>query len=521
MKVSLRMVDFDGVEDILKKVNTKNETPNLFVKTKMENGDLVFYSVEGNEVLFATNPEVLNGWESLYNSYTGVLDIPNKSFEFSVFSELHTHSEYSILDGANKIKDMATKYPYSGAITDHGVIYGWIEFYKEMKKQYKHPIMGCEIYSKGIEGDEGKYHLILLAKNQTGANNIIKISSEAQEHENYGGKFPQRPLVSYQMLEKYHEGIVCLSACMGGEIPRKILEGDDLGARRVIEKLQSLFGDDFYIEIQRHASLEETEKRCLEKTKMPFAVAKADALRDAEGFKSLYGKYMYQDLFYIDEEQTVNTQLLSYAKEYGIKVVATNDAHYLNKEDAKTHEALLCNQVKKTMNDVTHWFFLGTGYYVHTSEEMEELFADLPEALVTSLEISDKCQYEIDFGHYKLPKFEIPSAYASEFQYLKAKTLEGFKFRYEGTPEFEDKERKERLEYELSVIEKMGYASYFLIVWDFIRFAKENGIAVGPGRGSAAGSLVCYCLRITELDPMPYNLLFERFLNPDRISMPK
>ena len=522
MKVILKKADLSKVSETLEKLNSKNSIPNNFVKAVINGENLEFYSVEGNEFLFVTDAESLKGWEDLHNCYIGTINVASKEFEFSVFSELHTHSEFSILDGANRIPEIAKKYPYSGALTDHGVIYGWVEFYKAMKEQNKHPIMGCEVYTRSIDGEESKYHLILLAKNDIGANNIIRITSEAQEHENYGGKFPQRPLVSYEMLEKYHEGIVCLSACMGGEIPQKILAKDNAGVDRVILKMKELFGEDYYIEIQRHANKEALEERVRDKmgSSMTVAVAKADATRNPEGFKEKYGKYLYQDLFYIEEEEAVNKELLALSVKHNIKVVATNDAHYLNKEDAKTHEFLLCNQTKKTMDDVTHWFFLGTGYYIHTSEEMEEIFSDIPEALVNTLEVAEKCQYEMDFGHYKLPRFEIPDGYENSFEYLKALTYEGFKSRYSEKPELTDKVRLDRLEFELSVIEKMGYSSYFLIVWDFIRYAKENGIAVGPGRGSAAGSLVCYCLRITELDPIPYNLLFERFLNPDRVSMP-
>lgn len=511
MKVFINKgVNFDEVEEILSKVNTKNVEPNLFVKAKVEEGDVTFYTMEGNEILFTLDSTVLKGWEKLYSEYIGIINIPNKSFEFTVFSELHTHSEYSILDGANKISDIAKKYPYSGALTDHGVIYGWVEFYKAMKKNYKHPLMGCEVYTKGIKGDEGKYHLILLAMNEIGANNIIRISSEAQEHENYGGKFPQRPLVSYDMLEKYSEGVICLSACMGGEVPRKILANDTDGVVEVLTKMKSIFGENYYLEIQRHGNEDALKERIQKKTGMTVAVAKADAKRDEEGFIKTYGKYIYQDLFYIEEENKVNDALLKYSKDFDIKIVATNDAHYLNKEDASTHEALLCNQTKKTMTDINHWSFSGIGYHIHTSEEMEELFKDIPEALINTLEVSNKCNYEMEFGNYKLPKFDIPAPFKSEFEYLKDRAYAGYESRYSKTPMYKDPERIERMKYELSVIEKMGYASYFLIVWDFIRYAKENGIAVGPGRGSAAGSLVCYCLGITELDPIPYNLLFER-----------
>lgn len=511
MKILLRTgIDWDETQSILNKVNQFHEKPNNFVKACVEGDSVVFYTVEGNEVLFAQKADVLQGWEKRFPSYVGVLDMEHHTFDFSVFSELHTHSEFSILDGANRIGDIAAKYPYSGAITDHGVLYGWVEFFQKMRDAHKHPLMGCEVYTKGIDGDEGKYHLILLAKDTIGANNLIRISSEAQEHENYGGKFPQRPLVSYEMLEHYHEGLVCLSACIGGEIPRTILADDSNKTRRVIEKFKELFGEDFYLEIQRHADPKTLEQRIKKVCKMTPAVARADALRDKDGFIDKFGKYIYQDLFYEEQERKVNDALIQYADEYGIKLVATNDAHYLNKEDASTHEALLCNQRQDTMDNIKHWYFSGSGYYIHSSEEMEEQWADMPEVLANTLEVAEKCQYEMEFGNYHLPKFEIPAPFKSEFDYLKARTYEGFHQRYDGTPEEKDPVRLERLEYELSVIEKMGYASYFLIVWDFIHFAKTHGIAVGPGRGSAAGSLVCYCLRITELDPIPYDLLFER-----------
>ncbi|HIW21188.1 MAG TPA: DNA polymerase III subunit alpha, partial [Candidatus Dorea intestinavium] len=396
------------------------------------------------------------------------------------FTHLHVHTEYSLLDGSNKITECIQRVKELGmdsvAITDHGVMYGVIDFYREAKKAGIKPIIGCEIYvAPGSRfdkeplgnGDNRYYHLVLLAKNDTGYHNLMKIVSRG-----FTEGFYYKPRVDREILKEYHEGIIALSACLGGEIPRYLLRGFYEEAKEAALDLQAIFGkDNFYLEIQNHG---------------------------------------------IREEDMVAQSLVKMSRETGIDLVATNDVHYTYEDDVKPHDILLCLQTGKKLKDEDRMRYEGGQYFIKSEEEMKALFPYAPEALSNTQKIADRCNLEIEFGVTKLPKYEVPEGFTSK-SYLRHLCSEGLKLRYGKDPQ---EEIKERLEMELSTIETMGYVDYFLIVWDFIRFAKDHGIIVGPGRGSAAGSIVSYCLEITSIDPLNYQLLFERFLNPERVSMP-
>ncbi|AIS52846.1 DNA polymerase III subunit alpha [Thermoanaerobacter kivui] len=394
-----------------------------------------------------------------------------------MFVHLHIHSEYSLLDGSCRIKDLIAKTKELNmkaiAITDHGVMYGAIDFYKEAVSQGIKPIIGCEIYvaprsmydrEYGIDNEN--YHLVLLAKDMTGYENLMKIVSVASIE-----GFYYKPRVDKQFLKDHSEGLIALSACLAGEVPSHILRGEYEKAKEAALFYDSIFGrGNFYLELQDHGIL---------------------------------------------EQQKVNKELIRLSKETGIPLVATNDVHYLEKKDAKAHEVLLCIQTGKTIDDEDRMSFPTDEFYLKSPEEMENLFSCCKEAIENTEKIADMCNVEFEFNKTKLPKYDLPEGVDS-YEYLRNLCFEGLKRRYKNPSE----EAIERLNYELSVINQMGYVDYFLIVWDFIKFAKDNGIMTGPGRGSAAGSLVAYCLGITNVDPLKYNLLFERFLNPERVSMP-
>ncbi|HCL4480337.1 TPA: DNA polymerase III subunit alpha [Clostridium botulinum] len=385
------------------------------------------------------------------------------------YANLHQHTCYSILDGMGKIPDIVQKTEWSSAITDHGVMYGMVQFYKEMKSYGKKPIIGFEAYTESIDGQKEKNHLVLLARNNKGLKNLIKLTSLGFTN------FYKKPQLSYDMLRHHSEGVIATSACLGGEIPRALINGNEDLAYKIANELIAIFGkENFFIEIQRHN---------------------------------------------IAVEEKLNEQLLEMAKKLGVKAIATADSHYVEKEDAYIHEIQLCMQTKKTMNDPTRWRFPGEGYHVHTSGEMEELFNDLPELLDNTLDLVESIDCELELGNVYMPSFPVPEGFKDEEEYFIQLCWEGFDKRFKGTKK-DNKEYRERLEFEIGVINKMGFPGYFVIVWDFIRFAKERKILVGPGRGSACGSLVAYCLEITNLDPIKYGLLFERFLNVDRVSMP-
>lgn len=386
------------------------------------------------------------------------------------FADLHRHSDNSLQDGLTKVKDMVAKTEYAGALTDHGNMYGFLEFYKGMKEAGKHPIIGFEGYMESKEGMLDRRHVILLAKDNTGYKNLLKLTSESFDH------FKQKPHVTWDMLEKYHEGILCMSACLGGAVPSALRAGDKKFAHELVERFISIFGrEDFYIEIQNH---------------------------------------------HLEQEDIVRPQLVALADEYDLKIVATTDSHYPTPEDREAHDILLCMQTEKTINDPNRMRYDGDGYFLHNSEQMEELFSDYPEALDNSLEIAEKCNVEIRLGDVNLPNYDFPPPFTDADGYMVYIAKKGFHNRFNGTPMEHDKTYIERFDYEISMIKQMGFCAYFIIVWDFINYAKSHDIYVGPGRGSAAGSMVAYCMGITDLDPIKYNLLFERFLNPERISYP-
>ena len=394
------------------------------------------------------------------------------------FTHLHVHTEYSLLDGSNKINEYVSRVKELGmksaAITDHGVMFGCIDFYKAAKAAGIKPILGCEVYvapgsrfdkEKGKEEDR-YYHLVLLAETQEGYQNLIKIVS-------YGfvDGFYYKPRVDMDLLEQYHEGIIALSACLAGEVARNLARGFYEEGKEAALRYEKIFGKgNFFLELQDHG---------------------------------------------IPEQRQVNHELIRMSRETGIELVATNDVHYTYSSDAEAHDILLCVQTGKSLKDENRMRYEGGQYYVKSEEEMRRLFPYAPEAIENTGKIAERCTVEIEFGVTKLPKFDVPDGYTA-WEYLNKLCFEGLDKRYTDNKE----ELKKRLNYELGVIKDMGYVDYFLIVWDFIRYAREHGIMVGPGRGSAAGSLVSYTLGITKLDPIKYDLLFERFLNPERVSMP-
>ncbi|MDD3413647.1 MAG: DNA polymerase III subunit alpha [Lachnospiraceae bacterium] len=394
------------------------------------------------------------------------------------FTHLHVHTEYSLLDGSNKIKEYVSRVKELGmdsaAITDHGVMFGVIDFYRTAKEAGIKPILGCEVYvapnsrydKELTGGDDRYYHLVLLAENNVGYQNLIKIVSKGFTEGYY-----YKPRVDMEVLRTYHEGIIALSACLAGEVQRYIQKGLLEEAKKAALKYRDCFGDNnYYLELQDHG---------------------------------------------IPQQKTVNAGMLTISKELGIPLVATNDVHYTYAEDVKPHDILLCIQTAKKLSDENRMRYEGGQYYVKSEEEMRILFPYALEAIENTHRIAERCNVEIEFGVTKLPKYDVPEGYDS-WSYLNKLCTEGLQKRY---PE-DDGELRKRLDYELNTIQTMGYVDYFLIVWDFINYAKSQGIPVGPGRGSAAGSIVSYCLEITNIDPIRYQLLFERFLNPERVSMP-
>ena len=394
------------------------------------------------------------------------------------FTHLHVHTEYSLLDGSSKIKELAVRAKELGmdsmAITDHGAMYGVIDFYRAAREAGIKPILGCEVYvapgsrfdRENVHGEDRYYHLVLLAENNEGYQNLMKIVSKG-----YVDGFYYKPRVDMEVLKTYHKGIIALSACLAGEVPRFLARGLYEEAKEAVLKYQEIFGrGNYFLELQDHG---------------------------------------------IPMQRQVNQGVIRLSRELDIPLAATNDCHYINAEDWEAHDILLCIQTGKKVADENRMRYEGGQYYVKSEEEMRELFSYIPEAIDNTAKIAERCNVEIEFGVTKLPRYEVPDGYDS-WGYLNHLCSEGFKERY---PE-DDGTLKERLEYELGVIKSMGYVDYFLIVWDFINFARSHGIAVGPGRGSAAGSIVSYCLKITNIDPIRYQLLFERFLNPERVSMP-
>ncbi len=393
------------------------------------------------------------------------------------FVHLHVHSEYSLLDGACRIGDMMDRVKELGqsaiALTDHGVMYGCIDFYKAAKAAGIKPIIGCEVYvaRRGMEDriygvDNDAYHLVLLCKDNNGYQNLCHLVSEA-----FLKGFYAKPRVDLALLEKYHDGLIALSACLAGAIPQRLLDDDYPAAKEYALQMQQIFGtDNFFLELQDHG---------------------------------------------IEDQRIVNQGILRLNRETGTPLVVTNDAHYLRREDAQTQDVLLCVQMGKTVNDPNRMKFQTDQFYLKSEEELRQLFPNCEEAFENTARIADRCNVEFVFNQYHLPSFPVPEGYTNE-EYFRHLCMEGFRERYVDPPE----SYAQRLEYEIQVISRMGYVNYYLIVWDFIRFAKESGIPVGPGRGSGAASIVAYCMHITEVDPMKYALIFERFLNPERVSMP-
>ena len=393
------------------------------------------------------------------------------------FVHLHVHTEYSLLDGACRISGVMDRVKELGqtavAITDHGVMYGCIDFYKAAKAAGVKPIIGCEVYvtrrtiADRIHGvDNDPYHLVLLCKDRKGYENLCLLVSEAFMYGFYG-----KPRVDLAMLRKYHEGLIASSACLAGSIPQRLMEEDYDAAKANALELAEIFGEDnFYLELQDHG---------------------------------------------IPEQRAVNQGITRIARETGLPLIVTNDAHYLRREDATMQDVLLCIQTGKTVDDPNRMKFQGEEFYLKSEEELRALFPGQEEAFENTCKIADRCNLEFVFNEYHLPSFPVPEGYTNE-EYFRKLCMDGFKERYPNAPA----EYMDRLEYEIGVISRMGYVNYYLIVWDFIRYAKEQGIPVGPGRGSGAASIVAFCMHITEVDPMKYALIFERFLNPERVSMP-
>ncbi len=402
------------------------------------------------------------------------------------FVHLHTHTEYSLLDGSNKIKDYVARVKELGmnsaAITDHGNMYGVIEFYKTAKAAGINPVIGCEVYvapnsrfdRETSHGDDRYYHLILLAENNTGYANLMKIVSIGFTEGYY-----YRPRVDFETLQKYHEGLICLSACLAGEVPRNLVRGFYEEAKAVARKYQECFGtENYFLELQNHG---------------------------------------------ISEQQIVNQQLVRMSEELGIELVCTNDCHYTYDSDVEAHDVLLCIQTGKKVSDEDRMRYDGGQYYVKSEEEMRTLFPYALQAVENTQKIADRCHVEIEFGNYKIPKYQVPEGFSSAWEFLNHLCEEGFREKYILNEEYDEKQRTDiyaDMQYELSIIQKMGFVEYILIVWDYINWCRNHDCWVGPGRGSAAGSRVCYCTGITNIDPVKYSLLFERFLNPERVSMP-
>ena len=394
------------------------------------------------------------------------------------FTHLHLHTEYSLLDGSCKIGELMTRARELGmehiAITDHGNMYGVIDFYRAALKEGINPVIGCEVYvapgsrfdRENVRGDDRYNHLVLLAENNTGYANLMKIVSLG-----FTEGFYYKPRVDMEVLEKYHEGIIALSACLAGIVATNLRQGFYEEAKKEALRLSDIFGPDhFYLELQDHG---------------------------------------------IDAQKTVNQGLLRMSQETGLELVATNDVHYIRAEDAEPHDILLCIQTQHKVQDEDRMRYEGGQFYLKSEEEMLALFPYAREAVENTSKIAQRCHVDIEFGKYKLPKFDVPEGFTS-WEYLKHLCYEGIHRRYaDVTPEIQ-----ERLDYELNTIKNMGFVDYFLIVWDFIHYSREQGIIVGPGRGSAAGSIVAYSLEITNIDPLAFDLLFERFLNPERVTMP-
>ena len=397
------------------------------------------------------------------------------------FTHLHVHTEYSLLDGASRIDDIVARAKELGmdslAITDHGVMFGVVDFYKACKKQGIKPILGCEVYTaartlfdKDADKDKHMGHLVLLAKNNTGYKNLMKIVSEGYRH-----GFYYKPRIDKNVLKEHSEGIIALSACLAGEVQHRLLNGDYDGAKKEAMAMNRIFGEgNFYLELQDQG---------------------------------------------LEEEMRILPYMKQLHEETGIPFAATNDVHYVRQEDAVAQDVLMCIQMGTTVDEEDRMRFANDQFYLKSEDEMRKIFSGIPEACDNTVKIAEQCDVTLNFGELHLPDFKAPGGLSNK-EYLRKLCSEGLEVRYRDVDPEEKKKLEGRLEYELTTIENMGYVEYFLIVWDFINYAKKNNIMVGPGRGSAAGSIVAYTLRITDIDPIKNGLIFERFLNPERVSMP-
>ena len=436
-------------------------------RCKLDGSELVFFQGEAVETFEC--PEALKKYFQVIPEMYAVVNEDGETGEITAepcpWVNLHIHTEYSLLDGAIKAPDLAKKLTPDGsfeyspicAITDHGNMFGTYAFSKALRDAKEKPIIGCEVYCQGTNGQNENNHLILLCKNKTGYQNLCKILTEAENN------FYRHANVTIDNLRKYSEGLIALSACLAGELARQILADNEDKAEEFIETMIDIFGDDFYVELQNHNLV---------------------------------------------EEMRVRRVLVKLAKEFGLKTVATTDSHYLNKEDAGAHEVLLCIGTGKKINDPSRFKFEGDGYYILSNDEAYERFKMYPEAIANQVEIAEKCEFYFKDTKVTMPEFDVPEGY-TETEYFEMLVRKGFEERF-ADKDIDRKAYTERMEYELSTMEKMGFEGYFLIVQDFINWAKEHGIAIGPGRGSCVGSLVAYCLKITDLDPIPLELLFER-----------
>lgn len=442
-----------------------------FLDVELKEGSLCF-TFQDNEIDSVEVGDAITIFKYRTKLKAVVLKIEESKASVQIirWADLHRHSGYSLLKSASKVKDIVEKTEHVGALTDNGVMFGVVDYYKQMKKAGKKPILGFEAYTESIDGEKKGYPLVLLAMNMTGFKNLVKLTSKSYEHHF------DSPQLSYEMLRQHSEGVLATSGCLNGEIQQRLQEGDYEGAKKVALALSSIFGKEhFYLEMQRHGTL---------------------------------------------GEEQVNRGLMALRRGLGLKIVATTDSHYTNSEDFEEHEILLCLKEGTTLDDQNRFMMKGEGYHIHTADEVEELFADMPETLDATLEIAEKCNLELELDKVYMPHFDVPAPYADESSYFEHLCWKGFEERFQGTGKLMSEEYKERLQFEIATINRMGFPGYFLIVWDFVNFAKNRGILVGPGRGSACGSLVAYSLYITEVDPIEYGLLFERFLNVDRISMP-
>ena len=413
--------------------------------------------------------------------YWYVLRSGNREVQTMAFTHLHVHTEYSLLDGAARIGELVARAKELGfeslAITDHGVMFGVIDFYRECRKNGIKPVIGCEVYTaartlrdKDAEKDKHMGHLVLLAKNNQGYRNLMKIVSEAYRH-----GFYYKPRVDKELLRQYSEGIIALSACLAGEVQYRLLNRDYNGARKEALDMLEIFGEgNYYLELQDQG---------------------------------------------LEEEARILPDMKKLHEETGIPFVATNDVHYVRREDSVAQDVLMCIQMGTTVDDENRMRFANDQFYLKSEDEMRRIFANIPEACDNTAKIAQQCDVTFTFGELHLPDFRVPDGFTKK-AYLRDLCEMGLAERYAQAGETEMESLKERLDYELSTIESMGYVEYFLIVWDFINYARSHGIMVGPGRGSAAGSIVAYTLHITDIDPIKYNLIFERFLNPERVSMP-